>query len=107
MSERGVVVRAVAAGVPATTAHPLPLPLLLGGSHHDGAPPRDKVAAIRMQKSQKCSRYGRASGRSGLMADRKCLEQLFLPKHNYSRLFLMVFAIIPGSWSIRNTGFGG
>jgi hypothetical protein len=61
MSEGGVVVRAVAAGVPATTAHPLPLPLplLLGGSHH-GAPPRDKVvAAIRLQKSQKCRRYDR------------------------------------------------
>ncbi len=74
MSEGGVVVGAVAATVPATTAH-LPLPLLLAGSHH-GAPPRDKVAAIRMQNSQKCSRYGRASGR-GSMADRKGLEQLF------------------------------
>ncbi len=71
------MVSAVAAGVPATTAHPLPLPLLLAGSHHGGAPPRDKVAAIRMQKSQKCSRYSRASGRGGTMADRKGLEQLF------------------------------
>ncbi len=60
MSEGGVVVGAVAATVSATTAHPLPI----GGSHHGGAPPRNKVvAAIRMQKSQKCRRYGKRTRR--------------------------------------------